>query len=352
MRSNKLNFKLLNFLILVGIIYLLYSINSLWSGVVSKILQIGFPFLIAFGIAYALHPVCKKLEHSGGIPRWLALLLVIVLTLGILIIIIILVVPLLYDQLLLFLSNISTLISDLATKYELNLGPLQSSVAEISAQIVKTVGSYISDGAINIVNSSINFGTAFIVVLFVSIYFLIDMDRIREFIKTTFAHKRKTYNYIKALDTELSNYFIGFGKNMLVQTIEYTTVFFIIGHPNYLILGCLAAISGIIPIFGGLIVNIIALLIAAVISPTLFWLTLIVCCVCPQIDSYVIAPKIYGKTNKIHPLINIFAVFTGGILGGIWGIIISLPIAIIIMTTYKYYKKDINKTIEEIKVKK
>ena len=43
------------------------------------------------------------------------------------------------------------------------------------------------------------------------------------------------------------------------------------------------------------------------------------------------------------------SVFAGGILFGIAGIIISLPLAIIIITTIKYFKSDINDKIEDIK---
>ena len=259
----------------------------------------------------------------------------------------------LYEQILLLLTNISTLITDLSTKYEINLGVLQSSITDISTNVIKTLGKYISDGALNIVNSTINFGTAFIIVLFVSIYLLSDMDKIRNFIKKILGSKnRKKYKYIKTLDKEVTNYFSGLGKNIIIQFIEYTTIFFLIGHPNYLILGVLASCSTIIPIFGGLIVNIIALLIASVISAKLFWLTLIVCCVCPQIDAYIIAPKVYGKTNNIHPLISIFAVFEGGILGGFIGIVVSLPITIIIITTFKFFRNDIDNKLEEIKDKK
>ena len=130
---------------------------------------------------------------------------------------------------------------------------------------------------------------------------------------------------------------------------EYTIVFFLIGHPNYLILGILASVTTIIPYFGGLVVNILALVISSVISTKLFILTLIVCLICPNIDGYIISPKVYGKTNKLHPLVNIFAVFAGGILAGFWGIVISLPIAIIIIATYKFFKEDINTKLVTIK---
>lgn len=352
MKENRINYKLVNLALIVTIICLIYLIRGLWLGVVGKIWEILFPFLIAFGIAYALHPIAKKIEHSG-FPKWLSVLVVTIISLGFLVTIIILIVPLMYEQILLFLTNISTLITDLSTKYEVNLGVLQSSITDITTNVIKTLGTYISDGALNIVNSTINFGTAFIIVLFVSIYLLADMDKIRDFIKRLLGNKnKKKYKYVKTLDREVTNYFSGLGKNILIQFIEYTSIFFLIGHPNYLILGVLASCSTIIPIFGGLIVNIIALLIASVISAKLFWLTLIICCVCPQIDSYIIAPKVYGKTNNIHPLISIFAVFAGGILGGFIGIIISLPLTIIIIATIKFFRNDIDNKLEEIKEKK
>ena len=128
-------------------------------------------------------------------------------------------------------------------------------------------------------------------------------------------------------------------------------MFALIGHPNYLILGILAAVTTIIPYFGGLIINILALIIASVVSTKLFIATLIVCIVCPNIDGYIISPRVYGKTNQLHPLVNIFAVFAGGVLGGFWGIVVSLPIAIIIIATIKFFKDDINNKIEVVKEK-
>lgn len=349
--ENKLNYKIVNTVLIICIICLLYLIKGLWLGIAGKIIEIILPFIIAFAISYALYPLVKKLEHAG-FPKWLANLIVLIISFGIIISIVILLIPLLYDQALLFLSNISTFISDFSSRFELDLGVLQSSLSDVSTNLISTIGSSISNGAISVVSASLGFLASAVVVLFVSIYLLIDMEKIRNGIKNFIGKKRKkTYNYIKTLDIEVSNYFSGLGKNIVIQFFEYTIIFFIIGHPNYLMLGVLCACSTIIPIFGGLIVNILALLIASVISPTLFWLTLIVCCICPQLDNYVIAPKIYGKTNQLHPLISIFAVFAGGILAGAIGIIIALPLAIIIIATYKYYKNDIDNKIEEIKNK-
>lgn len=351
MHKTKLNYRLLNILILIAIVCLIYTIKDLWLGIVLKIIDISFPFFVAFAVAYAVYPIVNKLNEFG-LPKWLSIAIVCFLGLGFLATIVILIVPMLYDQILLFLSNISVFISDISTKYELNLGVLQTSITEISSNIMKSIGSYISDGAVNVVNASISVVTSLIIIIFSAVYFLIDMEKIRTFIKRKLGRSNsRRYNYVKSLDKELSNYCVGLGQNIIVQLFEYTFVFFIIGHPNYLVLGILAAFTTVIPYFGAFVVDILALLIASVISTKLFILTLIVVLVCPQIDGYIIGPKIYGKTNKIHPLVSIFAVFAGGILGGFWGIVLSLPVAIMIIATIKFFWPDINTKIEEIKKK-
>lgn len=350
--KDKLNYKLLNILIIVAIVCLLYSISGLWLGIVSNIFKIIAPFALAFALAYVIYPLVKKLIDAGS-PKWLAILTVCILGVGSLLVIIILTVPLLYEQILLFLSNISVFLSDLSTKYEINFGSLQSALSDFSTNIISNIGSSISNGAISAVNASVNVVTTGIVVVCAAVYFLIDMNKIRSSIKKYFYEKnRKTASYLKKLDEELTKYLGGMGLNIVIQMIEYTLAFLIIGHPNYLILGILSGISAIIPWFGGFLVAVISLLVSSVISTKMFILTAIICIVCPTLDGNVIGPKVYGKTNSLHPLLVIFAVSAGGIIAGFWGIVLSLPVAIAIKTTYNFYKKDIYKKVRHIKGKK
>ena len=347
--DNKINYKLLNILLIVVIVCLLYLIKGLWIGILTKIVAIILPFIVAFAVAYALYPYCKKIENCG-LPKWTAMGIIYFIIIGFLIIMGITVIPLFYDQVVLFLSNISAFITDISSKFEIDLGVLQKSISSISTDILKNVGNYISDGAINILNASINVITNLIIVVAVSVYLLWDMDNIRNWLKKTLSKRnKKYYRYVNKLDEEIGNYFTGLFKTMLIQFIEYTVVFALIGHPNYLVLGILASITTIIPYFGALLVNILALIIASVISTKLLILTLIVCIVCPSIDGYIIGPKVYGKTNQLPALVNIFAVFAGGILGGFWGIVVSLPITIIIIATYKFFEEDINRKVVNIK---
>lgn len=347
MKDNKLNFKLVNILLVIAIICLLYFIRGLWIGIVVNLFNIISPFLLAFAIAYVIYPLVNKLITNGA-PKWLAILAVCILIIGALLIILFLTIPLLYEQSLLFISNLTVLLSNLSTKYEINFGNLPAMLSEFSGNIISGLGSSISNGAIGVFNSSINLFSSAVVVMGASIYFLIDMSKIRKFVKDFFYDKNKrTLEFLKSLDKELTKYVGGMVKNILVQGLEYTLAFAIIGHPNFLILGILSGISAIIPWFGGFIVSVLSLLVSFVIGPKMFILTAIISIICPILDGNVIGPKIYGKSNKLHPLVVIFAVSAGGVIGGFWGILVSLPIIIAIKAFYNFYEIDINKKLKK-----
>ncbi len=349
MFKNKLNYKLLNFLLLTGIVFLMYETGKLWMGVTNKFLSIIGPFLFAFAVAYALYPFLRYLE-SKKIPKSIAMFIVIGLVLGVLAITIGLIAPLLFEQLSSLFNSIIAFLKELSLDYDINIGPLQANLSEAFNDIIKSLSKYISDGAMNAIGVSLNAISMIVVGFSAAIYFLIDMKRIREGIKKFLKlRSNKAYRYVQLLDHEMTNYFDGFFKIVLITLFEYTITFYIIGHPNALLLGFLAAVATLIPYFGGIITNCIACITAFVISPALFIRTIIAFFILSNLDGYVINPFVYGKTNSVHPIIVILSVFAGGILGGVVGIIVSLPVAILIITTLKYFKTDIADKWENIK---
>lgn len=346
--KNKLDYRLLNLLMLSTIIFLAIITKDAWIGIISKIASILFPFVIAFGIAYALFPLVRLLRRKK-VGDKLSVILVVLAILFLFVGLIGVTVPLVYDQLISLSTIIGEVISDLSMKFEVNLGEFQSSIDEILNDLIKGVGQYVSNGTIDFVGKSIDYITKGIIIAIVSIYFLFDMDKIRANIKLFVKRKKKTLKFLTQIDKELVQYLQGLTLFMLIQLVEYSLLFKIVGHPNWLLLGILACVTTVIPYFGGLITNIIAVVLASVVSKPLFFATLAICLIFPNIDGYIISPKVYGKTNNIDPLWSIFAVFAGGALFGILGIIISLPLYIVLTCTYRFYKEDIHDKIEDIK---
>ncbi len=344
MFKNKINFKLLNLLMVTVILYLIMTTSNYWLGIIRKIISLVFPFVLSFTIAYAFSPLVRKLERKG-VRKPLAVAVIVMFVILLFGGLIFFTLPLVYDQLVTLSTMINEVISDLMT-LDINLGGLETTVINSINNMTGKVGNYISEGAISFVTSSINFLTSFIVIFIVTIYFLFDMEKIRETIKTIVKRRnKKIFDYLKSVDHELGRYLEGLTIFMLIQFFEYSLLFWLVGHPNWILLGILASVTTVIPYFGGWITNIIAVVLASVVSKPLFITTLLICFLFPNIDGYVISPKVYGKTNNINPLWTIFSVTAMGSLFGVFGILIALPTYIVINCTYKFFWKDFKEKV-------
>lgn len=352
MTKNKINFKLVNIALLFIILFLVYLTGNLWLGIFSKVWKICFPFLIGFVIAYALYPFTLFLRKHK-IPKKVSNILAFLLVIGVFLFLILSFFPVLTSELSSLFGNIITFIKEISLDYDLDLGPLQTTLNNSFNDIISVAGKYVSDGAVNIINSSFSILSTGVIAASASVYFLFDMDSIRKHFRRIMKTKSKrTFRYFQTIDREMKNYLSGFFRIALISFFEYGIAYYLIGHPSALLLAALATVANLIPYFGGIVNNIIAAITAFAISPTLFFRTLIAFAVLSALDGYVINPLVYGKTNQLHPILVISAVFAGGILGGILGIIISLPVAIILITTYKYYKTDIYEKIDHFKESK
>ncbi len=349
MLKNKLDFKLINLALITLIVFLLYRTGNLWTGILGKIVEIALPFLFAFAFAYALYPFLQKMREKK-VPKWLGVTIIIVLILALATLVVYLISTVMFGQLSSLFNNIIAFVESLQDKnFDFNFAGLETSLSDTFKTILANFGTYVSDGAINLIDTSMALISKIFIIFAAFIYFLIDMEDIREEIKFFFSKRSdKTYNYVKTLDNEMRKYLSGLVQVILITLVEYTLVYTIIGHPNAILLGFLAAVSNLIPYFGGICVNIIASITAFVVSPSLLIRTIIAFVLLSSVDSYVINPTVYGKTNSIHPLVTIIALFAGGILFGILGVFISFPLAIIVVTTYKYYKKDITKNLKKV----
>ncbi|MBR3363138.1 MAG: AI-2E family transporter [Bacilli bacterium] len=347
MIKNKLDYKLVNITLIILSIYLIYQTKDFWVGILSLFFKITFPFFIAFVLAYAFFPFIRKLMNRG-ISKGVSVFIVIFCILVIGVAMISLITPLLIDQTTSLFNGIVSFLKELSLDYNINFKDVQNTLSSSFKNILEILGSYISNGAINVISVSVDYISKFFIVFAAFIYFLIDMDKIREFVKVFLkSRSKKMYDYVVILDNEMESYLSGFMKIVIISFFEYSIIYTIIGHPNAVLLGGLASFGNLIPYFGGIITNTIAAITAFVISPELFIRTCIVFIIFSSVDGYLINPMVYGKTNKVHPLVVITSVFAGGILFGILGIIISLPLSILIIATIKFFKSDIIKIKEK-----
>ena len=345
----KLNYKYLNILLLLGNCYLLFLLKNVWLEAVLKIFNILFPFILGFCLSYAFYPLVRVINKK--IPKVFSIIIVLTAILFLIILTLYYTLPLIFSSISNLFYIIEKNIMFLGDKYNIDIDTILNFVIKHSNKIIDFFTKTNNIGLlINHVSKSAEYITIFITTFISFIYFLFDMDNIRKKVKTIFRDK-KIFNLIKNIDKELTYYLKGFLIFTIVQFIEYTLVFLFIGHPSYLLIGFLASITGIIPYFGGILTNVIALVLAATISKKLLVLTGLVLIILPNIDEYIISPKIYNRTNKISPLLQIFSIFLFGSLFGFLGLVISMPATIIISVIIKEYKENIIAKIKSVKEK-
>ena len=117
--KEKTNYKYLNLLLILAIVYLLFLMRSLWIGVLTKIIAIILPFIIAFSISYILYPFLKFLM-SKKIPKAISIIIIMSVILLIVGLTIYYVVPLFFNQLVNLLSSLGKISTDLASKYNID----------------------------------------------------------------------------------------------------------------------------------------------------------------------------------------------------------------------------------------
>ncbi len=346
----RVNPKLISLCLITIIIAIIFFTEKYWGGILSKLFSIIIPFLLAFILAYALHPLVKWLQKKK-FPKGLAVTVVILGFISLIALLGIVVIPTFGEQLVSFLKNILQFVKDMNNKLDFNIGGFSVSITDSLNSLIGKVGNFISEGTLSIINASLVFFTISIIGFIVSIYFLVDMDNIRKtfkkFLRTS--KQPKTYLFFKKLDNQMTTYVKGYLIYMLILFVEYTILFKIAGHPNFLLLGILCAVGSIIPFIGGIVANAFAIITAATISTPVFIFTTIIAIVFPNIDGNFTMPKIFGKTNNLNPILTIFMVFAGSVLFGFWGIVFALPVTIILTTTYEFYEENIKETISNIK---
>lgn len=184
-----------------------------------------------------------------------------------------------------------------------------------------------------------------VLVLMVAAFILIDMARIRVFLRSLVPDQYQTdYDRItEGVDRGLSGVIRGQLLICLINGV-LTYVGLLIFKVKYaLLLAGLACVMSLIPIFGSVLSSIPIVAIALISSGTfdvfrglkvLLWIIGI-----HQVEANFLNPKIMGDAAKIHPVLVVFALIAGEHSYGLVGALFAVPVASIIQTMFTYFRR-------------
>jgi predicted PurR-regulated permease PerM len=330
---------------IVGAIALL--LVALWIG--SRIPKTIAIFVIAAFIAFGVQPISRRLERY--MPKPLAISLVFLALLIVVALFFVIVVPLTINQTQLLAANIPTY----ATLTQNWLQAIENSLEQHFPTLhVPTTGfnigkitgaqlsTWVSVGVASFGAIAVNTATGFFIAfsaIVLSFFFLLNDTQIAEGFASMFPpSRRETARNLSAEVTELfGNYISG---QVIVCAITGAVIAIasaIIGFKLWLIVGIISGVAYAIPIVGMLIAQIIAIPMSA---PQGLWMVIWVQVIIfgmARISDNVLVPKIMGKSVGVSPIGSMFAVFAGGELFGVPGLILGIPVAALIKILWRYF---------------
>ena len=209
---------------------------------------------------------------------------------------------------------------------------IHANVEQLKAQAASAVEQGATDVLKNLV--SMLAGASAIVgdvllVLVISLYLVLDGARLlaRAMTLVPRRHRAKAEFFQDNLARVLGGYIRGQLILALIVGLAAGIGTAILGVPYALVLGVLAGLFELVPMFGPVLSAIPALLAAAFMPfPTVLWVLLLFV-VIQQVENNVLAPRISGDAVGLHPLGAMLALLVGFQLAGLLGGLFAVPLA-------------------------
>ncbi len=306
-------------------------------------------FLIAAFIAFGVQPIVGRLERR--MPKALAVAIVFVGLLALIAIFLVIVVPLAISQTQLLAANIPAYAGTVQDWMAQAQDSLQRFLPTLklptygvgTGHIGATqTSSFISGAVASLGAIALNTATGFFIAfssIVLSVFFLLNDTQIAEGFTSMFpSRKRQTARKLAAEVTQVfGSYISGQVIVSLLTGAVIATATAIIGFKFSLILGIISAVAYAIPIIGMLIAQLIAIPLCA---PQGIWMIVwvqVVMFAMARISDNVLVPKIMGQSVGVSPIGAMFAVFAGGELFGVPGLILGIPAAALIKILWRYF---------------
>jgi predicted PurR-regulated permease PerM len=302
------------------------------------------PFLLAIILYYALFPAVRRLTLAG-VERETSAAIVAGVFFVAAVAAMIPTLPLLAAQavnseeaLSRYLAGGHSLIDRTLTMLESQFGFLKR--MELQAQVGKKIaafgGTYAQDHLAEVILSIAVSLPALLLAPFLAFFFLRDGRRFLKFCCDAVpnAYYERTLYMVDRVDETARAYFQGLLKLTAIDTVCLALGLVVIGVPNALALGLMAAVLAWVPFVGSVIGCAIVVLVAATDVPGDPWVVyaaVALFLVVRLLDDFVFMPLTVGRSLHMHPLPTVLLIFIGGAVAGIPGLILVLPLAGVVM---------------------
>ena len=316
------------FVVLVGIVWALYSVRILWP-----------PLVLAGAVVYLMSPLVDRMQ-KWRIHRLLGSFVSYLLFIGIGVLFGFLVVPIIGDQLAEFSDRIPQLIDDIGV-FLVDLGErLGLSVGVGSAldtlqewlvdffdqeriqQMLGQLGTFARTGLDVLIILALGPVLAF--------YILVDLPGFKERAQRLVPDpaRPEVIHVVSQVARVVGGFVRGQLLVALIVGVLSSLGLALLGVPFWLLIGLIAGFLNVIPFIGPFAGGLLAAIVSLVFRDvgTALWSVVMFTAV-QQFDNHVISPNVLKSRVQLNPVFILLALLLGGSIGGFFGLLIAVPVA-------------------------
>jgi predicted PurR-regulated permease PerM len=348
-RAGIVSWTLIGCLALAGIaLYLLAYLRAVFP-----------PIALALILIFLLNPMVSRLQRHG-VRRGFGTALIYLVFIGVLVLAFSLLVPPLGRQINDLVdrgpeiqADAITYVEDLAERLNINLDAIglgnlsgdsesQTDPADGSegSSFIEDWGSRVFAGAGRFATGALHAILNFILAPVFAAYLLIDLPKIQ---KAGLHYMPPRYRdellpVLERIGNTVGAFFRGQLLVAAIVGVMSCLAFAIIGLPFWLPIGLLAGFFNIIPLVGPFVGGGAAVLVGGIEGGTpLAIKAALAMVVVQQIDNHFISPKVMGWAVRLHPVAVMIALILGASLGGIWGMLLGVPMMGVAKILFVHY---------------
>jgi predicted PurR-regulated permease PerM len=302
-----------------------FGLVELFLKASSVLILIGLAFFLAAG----LDPVVVWLNRHG-IRRWAAVLIVILALFALVGGFIAAAIPPVTAQTSALINELPRYVHQLQD-HSSTLGRLNDKyhIEQRLSSLLSTKGSALVGGVIGAGQIVISTVSSMLLVGVMTIYFLVGMPQTKLFLYHLIPRSRRTRAVLigDEIFTKVGGYVLG---NVITSFIAGAGTFLWMlawGIPYPALLGLLIFLLDLIPVIGSTVGGAIVTLVALTVSLPVAIATLVFYVAYRLAEDYLLVPRIIGHTVKVPALGGMVAIVVGGVVMGIIGALIALPVA-------------------------
>ncbi len=218
--------------------------------------------------------------------------------------------------------------------FDENRGQIGSEIGSSALE----VGTWLLRTLLGVVGALFSIGFSAFLVMFFFFFFSTGLGGVKRFFERLVPRQyRKTvFNLAGQMDGVIAAFIRGRLTIMAIMSVEFVIAYWVIGVPAPLLLGIGVGVLSAVPYLSliGVPISILLMVLepgsAHAFQSAWWWIVfapIAVYMIVQATDDYIWTPMIQGKATDMDTPTILFAVLAGGVLFGIYGVLIAIPVA-------------------------